>query len=172
MILKDNLIPVGQLLKPHGIHGELVFEFSSDVFDREEVPFFILEIEGIYVPFRVASYRLRSSSTALLKLKGVDTEEQARTFSGLTTYISNEYLAEMEDTEVEPHYFEGFLLIDIHHGEIGEISEVDETTDNALFVVPRGDEELLIPVSEAYIVAIDHNKREITLNLPDGLLDL
>jgi len=172
MILKEDSIPVGKLVKPHGIHGELLFEFSSDVFDREKVPFFILEMEGIFVPFRVENYRIRSSSTALLQLKGVSSEEKARLFSGLTVFVSSEYLPRMENEEVEVQYFEGFTLVDVHHGPIGTISEVDETTENALFVVPRGDDELLIPASEAYILTIDHDQRIITVDLPEGLLDL
>jgi len=31
---------------------------------------------------------------------------------------------------------------------------------------------LLIPVGESYIINIDHEKRIITVNLPEGLLDL
>lgn len=172
MILKDNLIPIGQVIKPHGIHGEMTFEYSSDVFDREEVPFFIFELDGIFVPFRVENCRIRSSSTALVQLKGVSTDEKARTFSGLTLYVSSGYLAEMEDEEVEVQYFEGFELIDQQHGSLGIVSEVDQTTENALFVIPKGDDELLIPVGESYIINIDHEKRIITVNLPEGLLDL
>ena len=51
-------------------------------------------------------------------------------------------------------------------------AEVDQTTENALFVIPKGDDELLIPVGESYIINIDHEKRIITVNLPEGLLDL
>ena len=172
MILKDNLLPIGKIVKPHGIHGELSFEYSSDVFDREEVPFFILEIEGLFVPFRLESYRIRSSSTALVQLSSVDSEEKARRFSGLTIYVSGEFLSKMEEDEVEVQYFEGFVLTDIHHGLIGTISEVDETTENTLFVIPRGDDELLIPANEAYIMSIDHDKRIITVDLPEGILEL
>lgn len=172
MILNDDLIPIGKVLKPHGIHGEMAFEFSSDVFDREEVPFFIFELDGIFVPFRVVSYRLRSASTALVQLKGISTEEQARAFSGLTLYISSGYLGKMDDEEVEVQYFEGFELVDIHHGSIGIVSEVDQTTENALFVIPRGDDEVLIPVGDSYILTIDHEKRIITVDLPEGLLEL
>lgn len=173
MILKDELIPIGQVLKPHGIHGEMAFEFTSDIFDREEVPFFIVEIDGIFVPFRVENYRMRSSSTALIQLKGVTSDEKARGFSGLTIYIASHYLSEMDDREVEAGYFEGFQLVDEHEGVLGLISEVDQTTENALFVVPvSDDDELLIPVSDEYIVHIDHERRIIRVNLPEGLLDL
>lgn len=172
MILKEELIPIGQVLKPHGIHGEMLFEYTSDVFEREEVPFFIFSLDGIFVPFRVENYRIRSASTALVQLAGIATDLKARVFTGLTIYILANYLSAMEDDEVEVDYYAGFELIDVNQGVIGLISEVDQTTENALFVIPQGDEELLIPVSDSYIVEIDHEKRIIKVDLPDGLLEL
>lgn len=172
MILKEELIPIGQVLKPHGIHGEMSFEYTSDVFEREEVPFFIFSLDGIFVPFRVENYRIRSASTALVQLAGIATDLKARVFTGLTIYIPANYLSAMEDDEVEVEYYAGFELIDVNQGVIGLISEVDQTTENALFVIPQGDEELLIPVSDSYIVEIDHEKRIIKVDLPDGLLEL
>ncbi|MDX9748553.1 MAG: ribosome maturation factor RimM [Paludibacter sp.] len=172
MIVKEKLLPVGQLIKPHGIHGEMTFEFSSDVFDREKIPFFMLEIDGIMVPFRVQNYRIRSSSAALLQLKGIDSEEKARKMCGSTVYVSDEYLGKMEDDEMEVQYFQGFTLVDAASGWTGTISEVDETTENVLFVVMKDEEEFLIPASPGYIVNVDHDKRIITMELPGGLLEL
>ena len=172
MIVKENLVPVGQLIKPHGIHGEMTFEFSSDVFDREKISFFLLEIDGIMVPFRVENYRIRSSSSALLQLKGIDSEEKARRLSGSTVYVSDQYLSQMENDEMEVQYFHGFTLVDVQTGWVGTISEVDETTENVLFVVVKEEVEYLIPASPAYIVNVDHDKRIITMELPDGLLEL
>ncbi len=172
MIVKEKLVPVGQLMKPHGIHGEMTFEFSSDVFDREKIPFFILEIDGIMVPFKVQNYRIRSSSSALLQLKSIDSEEKARAICGSTVYVSDEYLSQMEDDEMEVQYFQGFTLVDVASGWTGTITEVDETTENVLFVVMQEDDEFLIPASPDYIVKVDHDKRIITMELPGGLLEL
>ncbi len=170
MIRKDDLLPIGKIVKPHGIHGEMTFEYSSDVFDRESVPFLMMEVDGIIVPFNVENYRIRSSSTALLKLKGVGSDDQARLFSGTMVYVPSTYLLSMNNSEVESSYFTGFQMIDQRLGVIGVIAELDETTENALFVIPKDDDELLIPATDAYIVAIDHVQRIITVDLPEGLV--
>ena len=172
MIVKEKLVPVGQLIKPHGIHGEMTFEFSSDVFDREKIAFFLLEIDGIMVPFRIENYRIRSSSSALLQLKGIDTDEKARRMCGSTVYVSDEYLHQMEDDEMEAQYFEGFTIVDAGSGWSGIIHEVDESTENILFIVMKEDEEYLIPASPDYILTVDHEQRIITMELPEGLLEL
>ena len=172
MILKDDVFPIGQIVKPHGVSGEMSFNFTSDVFDSEDIPFIILEMQGILVPFFIEEYRFKSGSTGLIKLDGVTTDEKARTFSGLTIFIQKKYLDKVEDAEIELDYFVGFSLIDVETGLLGVISEVDQTTDNVLFVIPTKDDELLIPAGEEYIEEIDHDKKIISVRLPEGLLDL
>lgn len=172
MIVKSDVFPIGLVSKPHGVNGEMSFSFTTDVFDSEEIPYFIFEINGILVPFFLDEYRFKSNSTGLLKLEDVNTDEQAREFAGLTIYLPKIYLNKVEDAEIELDYFAGFTLIDVENGMLGVISEVDQTTDNVLFVIQIEDDELLIPAGEEYITEIDHDKKIIYVDLPEGLLDL
>ena len=148
------------------------FSFTSDIFDREDVPYFVFEIQGILVPFFLVEYRFKGSTTGLLTLDGITTDEQARDFAGLTVYLPKSFLEKVEDDEIELDYFAGFTLIDAEKGQLGVISEVDQTTDNVLFVIPTKNDELLIPAGEEYIEKIDHDKKIIYVRLPEGLLDL
>ncbi|HET7732364.1 MAG TPA: ribosome maturation factor RimM [Paludibacter sp.] len=172
MISKNDVFPIGQITKPHGVNGEMSFSFTTDIFDREEVPYFIFDMQGILVPFFLEEYRFKGSTTGLMKLDGVTTDEQARSFAGLTIFLPKSYLEKVEDAEIELDYFAGFSLIDSEKGLLGVISEVDQTTDNVLFVIPTKDDELLIPAGEEYIEEIDHDKKIIYVKLPEGLLDL
>ena len=172
MILKTEIFPIGQITKPHGVNGEMSFSFTSDIFDREDVPYFIFEIDGILVPFFIEEYRFKGNTTGLLKLEDVENENQAREFVGLTIYLPKKFLEKVEDAEIELDYFAGFSLVDTEKGLIGIISEVDQTTDNVLFVIPTKNDELLIPAGEEYIEEINHDKKIIYVKLPEGLLDL
>jgi 16S rRNA processing protein RimM len=172
MIRRDEIFPIGQINKPHGINGEMSFTFTTDVFDREDVPYFILDMQGILVPFFLQEYRFKGSTTGLLKFEGVTNEEQARAFFGLTIFLPKSFLEKVEDDEIEVDYFAGFSLVDTKKGLIGIISEVDKTTENYLFVIPKPNDELLIPAGEEYIQRIDHEKKIIYVQLPEGLLDL
>jgi len=172
MIQKEQVFPIGQIIKPHGIHGEMTFDITSDILNRDDIPFFIFEIDGIFVPFSVETYRYKSNTTGILQLEGVDTDQEAKQFSGLTIYIEKQFLDEVEDAEIELDYFVGFSMIDVEKGEIGVIQEVDQTTENALFVIQKDEDELLIPVGDEYIQEIDHQQKIIRVLLPDGLLDL
>ena len=50
--------------------------------------------------------------------------------------------------------------------------DVDNTTLNTLFLVEREEEELLVPAQEEFIVGIDQKQKLITVELPEGLLNL
>ena len=71
MIKKEEVYKIGLFNKPHGIHGELQFTFTDDIFDRVDCDYLVCLLDGIFVPFFMEEYRFRSDSTALVKLEGV-----------------------------------------------------------------------------------------------------
>ena len=173
MIKKEEVYQIGLFNKPHGIHGELQFTFTDDIFDRVDCDYLICLLDGIFVPFFIEEYRFRSDSTALVKLEGIDTAERARMFTNVEVYFPVKHAEEAEDGELSWNFFVGFRMEDVRHGELGEVVEVDTTTVNTLFVVEQEDgEELLIPAQEEFIVEINQEKKLITVELPEGLLNL
>jgi len=88
MIKKEDIFPIGQINKPHGINGEMAFSFTSDVFDSEDVSYFIIERQGIFVPFFIEEYRFKSNETALVKFEGISSDEKARSFSGTNSLFT------------------------------------------------------------------------------------
>ena len=173
MIKKEEVYKIGLFNKAHGIHGELQFTFTDDIFDRVDCDYLICLLDGIFVPFFIEEYRFRSDSTALVKLEGIDTAERARMFTNVEVYFPVKHAEEAEDGELSWNFFVGFRMEDVRHGELGEVVEVDTTTVNTLFVVEQEDgEELLIPAQEEFIVEINQEKKLITVELPEGLLNL
>ena len=173
MIKKEEVYKIGLFNKPHGIHGELQFTFTDDIFDRVDCDYLICLLDGIFVPFFIEEYRFRSDSTALVKLEGIDTAERARMFTNVEVYFPVKHAEEAEDGELSWNFFVGFRMEDVRHGELGEVVEVDTTTVNSLFVVEQEDgEELLVPAQEEFIVEINQEKKLITVELPEGLLNL
>ena len=173
MIKKEEVYKIGLFNKPHGIHGELQFTFTDDIFDRVDCDYLICLLDGIFVPFFIEEYRFRSDSTALVKLEGIETAERARMFTNVEVYFPVKHAEEAEDGELSWNFFVGFRMEDVRHGELGEVVEVDTATVNTLFVVEQEDgEELLIPAQEEFIVEINQEKKLITVELPEGLLNL
>jgi 16S rRNA processing protein RimM len=172
MIKKKEVAKIGQFNRPHGIKGELSFTFSNDVFDGSECEFLICEMAGILVPFRVESYRIRSDVSALVKLKGINSEEAARKLIHADVYFPAEYLSESASSEENAtwDYFIGFTLKDSVRGEIGKIIEIEKSTINILLIVVSGDDEIFIPAVEEWIAGVDAERKLLEVDLPEGLL--
>ena len=86
MILKEEILPIGQITKPHGLKGEMTFTAYSTILEDVDVPFVILEPDGLLVPFYIESIRMKTDTTGLIKLERVDSDEQARELIGQTIY--------------------------------------------------------------------------------------
>ena len=119
MIRKEEVYKIGIFNKPHGIHGELSFTFTDDIFDRVEAEYLICLLDGIFVPFFIEEYRFRSDTTALVKLEGVDTAERARMFTNIEVYFPVKHAEEAGPGELSWDFFVGFRMEEAHHGKLG-----------------------------------------------------
>ena len=172
MIKQEDVYKIGILTKPHGIKGEVSFSFTDDVFDRVECDYLICLMDGILVPFFMEEYRFKTDNVALVKFEGIDTAEQARRFTNIEVYFPHRLAAEAPADELSWAYFVGFEVEDIHNGDLGRVVEVDESTVNTLFVIEHGGREILVPAQEEFIRALDHEKRRLVLQIPEGLMHL
>jgi 16S rRNA processing protein RimM len=173
MIKRDEIIRIGQFNKPHGLNGEISFTFTDDIFDREESPYIVCPIDGIFVPFFIEEYRFRSDSSALFKLVDVDTAEQAKMFTNLEVYYPKKYIDDDESFESGKDYFLDYKVFDAEYGELGVITSIDDSTVNVLFVIEKDDEDdILVPAVDEYVESINHKKKEIHLKLPHGFLHI
>ena len=170
MIKKEEVYKIGRLGKVHGVKGELSFQFDDDVFDRVDADYLVLEVDGILVPFFMEEYRFRSDTVALVKFCDIDTQDRARQLTGSDVYFPLSLVPNDDDDSLSLSFFVGFSLIDATTGKnLGTIASVDDQTANILFELEDGK---LIPVNNDFITDIDKDKRLITMELPEGLLEL
>lgn len=171
MIKKEEVYKIGVINKPHGVKGEVSFTFTDDIFDRVDCDYLILLMDGILVPFFIEEYRFRSDNSALVKFEDIDTAEKARMFTNVEVFFPVKYVGEQEEV-TSWNYFVGFAVDDVNHGMLGTISDVDDTTINVLFVIDKEDgDELLLPAHEEFILDIDHKKKRVKVDIPEGLLE-
>lgn len=173
MIRREDVYKIGRLGKPHGVKGEMSFMIVDDVFDRVEADYVLLDVDGILVPFFLEEYRFRSNENVLVKFEGIDTQEQARSYTGCDVYFPRA-LSDSGGEDMTLAEIIGFSLVDASTGRVvGTIRRVDNQTINVLFEVvsPEG-KELLIPASEDLVRGVDAEKKMVMVSLPEGLLQL
>lgn len=171
-IPKAHCQKIGFIRKTRSIHGELILEFNP-FFEPavSRAKRFFLEIDGLLVPFFVApdELHIKSEQTAFLSFEDVTSEKYARRLVGSAVYLYQREVGSEPQGKKDPD-FTGYTLLDKKQGEIGLIAEVQNYSGNTVMTVTRGKEELLIPFNEELLVSLDHKKKTLTLDLPDGLL--
>lgn len=173
MISYDDVFQIGVIGRPHGLAGEVSMHFTDDVFDRVDADYLFIEVEGILVPFFMETYRFKSDSTALLKFIDIDSVEQARRLTECRVFFPRS-LSDSDDEDISLSELVGFSLKDSSTGQtVGLIEAVDETTINTLLEVttPEG-HDLLIPFDPDLVDNIDMEQQQLTLHIPEGLLNM
>lgn len=173
MIKQEEVFKIGRIGKPHGVKGELTFTFTDDVFDRTDSEYLVLLVKGILVPFFCEEYRFKSNETALIKFVDIDTKEQAQELTGCEVYFPWSFFDGDED-EMSLYSTVGFRLFDAGKKTlVGKVTSVDDSTANILFNVETQDGKVvMIPASEELIETIDVERREIAVDIPEGLLEI
>lgn len=173
MITESQLLPVGRLLKPHGINGEITVLLTADV-DLASLSCIVLRIDGIFVPFFLNSVRPKSSETDLVTIDGVASDADAARLCPAEVYVLKVDLPAAE-ADTDGMYASDLLGYDVvENGKmLGKIESVDDTTANYLFIIRTPDgKEVMVPVADEFIAGIDTDTRTISLDLPEGLLDI
>lgn len=169
MIREEEVYKIGRLGKPHGVRGEITMQVDDDVFDRVDADFLVLLVDGILVPFYMEEYRFRTETSALIKFEDVDTVERARELTNCEVYFLRALADDVEE-EYTWSFFVGFDIVDATGSRrVGRIVSIDESTANVLFELEDGS---LVPAVETLIVHVDSDKKQIVMQLPEGILDL
>ena len=170
-------IDIAYLAKPKNLNGGLVARGASGL------PALLHEgLEAAFVPpvidaprrARGRDVQALSEAEALVFFEGVEDLTVAEMLAGRRVLVREEAvdLAVLEEAEALPDW-SGWSVEDVRAGYVGEVASFDERATQPLLAVARPDgRETLVPLVDAFIAAVDEERRLIRLTCPDGLLDL
>lgn len=170
-----DFIEIGQLKKTFGVEGILRVSvrkvFEADFLDTSVI--FVAE-GGHKVPYFVEE--IHSEGELLIKLEDIDAKESATTISGNAVFLRKSDLKKAPlDSLVlldDFLYLSGFTIKDETVGDIGSIIEVFEMPYQIMALVNYREKEIYIPINEKLITDVNHDQKIITMDLPEGLLNL
>lgn len=178
MIDPASLALVGKVNKTHGVKGELSISFDVDSPAEliEVGGCLIMDIDGLLTPFFAASVRPRGAESLLVRFDGIATQEDATQLVGKDVYADAALAYGEDDIPEDGQLYAGQLIgfkaIDENGEPLGEIVDLDDSTDNALFVMQTPSGIAYVPVADEFIMEISTKARTITFDLPVGLIDL
>lgn len=176
MIELSDIRPVGKFLKPHGVNGEISILRDFDDLDFNDHSCVIVDVDGIFVPFFLSAVRPKGAETDLVTIDGITDEYLASRLTNKTVYILNSEIRDEDNNDEDGFYADDFIgyKVLLEDGNLlGEITGVEDSTANYLFVVETSDgRKLLIPVADEFIIGVNPELGELTMSLPEGLLDM
>lgn len=163
MISNEEVISIGKITRTHGKRGEVQCLMENEYWDNADATFLILSIDNILVPFRVLDWRGKGSDSLIFQLDRFTDELQAQQLVGYHAYMLKSDIS--EENEILPTWqsLKGYRVLDTDQGELGIITDVDETTINTLITLNNTQ---LIPLHEDFIIDILQEKQQITICLP------
>ena len=167
-----NYISIGKLVATFGVGGELVLHHElgkSTTLKGLEVLF--LEIKkDEFLPYFIEATRLKNPQELFVKLENVNTKEAAQKLVQKQVWLEEAAFHQYAGKSA-PISFLGYHIID-HGNDIGEILEVIEQPHQVLARIDLDGKEALIPIHPETLLKIDKKKKQIEVELPDGLLDI
>ena len=168
-----GLISFGKISKVHGLSGEVnIVPYSRqlDNISTLERIFITKSPGGSPVELKIIKSRLKKN-TAVLKLEGINTIEDAEKLVGKVIHVEKSDLNELGEDE---YYW--FDLIGLktytESGEyIGKVNDLIDRSLQSLLIVANEDKEYLIPLTEPIVKKVDIKQSKIIINPIDGLLD-
>ena len=174
MIKQEEITRIGKFQKTHGLKGELntILDIDPEYFNEGNP--MIVDIEGLFVPFYTESVRNKGNISYLVKLEGIASEKEASQFVNQEIFmLTKDRDKWLDNDEFYVDSFIGYEVVDSEKDNmIGKIIGIDDTTDNVLFQIKKGDETILIPVVDEFIEDVDEENMVIKMKLPEGLVDL
>ena len=170
---KDECFYLGKIVRKYSFKGELLAKLETDE------PEAYVNLDSVFVeygpnlvPFFFESSQLHKSALLRFKFEDVDTEEDADDLIGADLYLPLTLLPDLTGNKFYFHEIIGFSAIDVNFGVIGTITGVNDTTAQAIFEIDREGQQVLVPVIDDFISSIDRDKKEMVLQVPDGLIEL
>ena len=163
MITNEQVIAIGRITRTHGKRGEIQCLMSNEYWDNADATFLILCIDNILVPFRVLDWRGKGSDSLIFQLDRITDEQSALQLIGHQAYMLKSDISEEEEIMPTWQSLLGYRVLDTDQGELGTITDVDETTINTLVTLNHNQ---LIPLHEDFIINIEPDKQQITICLP------
>ena len=167
----EEYFEIGQIVNTSGLKGVMkVKPFTDDITKFSNLKTIYVSIKKELKEFEIEQARF-SKNMVFLKLKGIDTVEQAEDYRNLYLKIKRN---KDEKLEKDSYYIVDILgckIITDEGKELGDIEDVFSTGSNDVYVVKDElGKQVLLPAIKDVIKKVDVKNKVITVHLLEGLL--
>jgi 16S rRNA processing protein RimM len=170
----DEDVVIARIVKARGIRGEVACVVETDFPER----FSSMEQVTVWMP---NGTRLRLNveehwfhkERVILKFAGYDTMTEAQNLRGGRLVIAEADLEHLTEGEFFEHQMIGLEAVTSDGRRLGHVTRLLRTGGTDVLVLESDDgRERLVPFADEICTEVDVEAKRITIDPPDGLLDL
>lgn len=175
MLNPADFIGCGQIIKTHGIKGEVKLGFVSNFIpEYQEGDWLFVEFHKKPVPFLIEAIEYSGDGLPAVKLADIDAPEEARKLLNRTILYPKADIPEDRQGALLVYQLDQFALYDSNHQYRGIIRDVIEQVHQFLLEVEKPDQtsSFLIPFQPSLVKSINREGKSVTMEVPEGLEEL
>jgi 16S rRNA processing protein RimM len=169
----DSMVLVGRIARPHGLRGQVIVNPETDFVEDRFVggaTMWTRSDRGDEA-LTITAARVQNGRP-VIAFEGFSSIEDVERLAGLELRVPEEMLQSLGEGVYYQHQLVGCEVETVTGARIGEVSRVDGGVGGSLLTVKGVRGEVLIPFAQHICVEIDVSARRITIDPPDGLLEL
>lgn len=168
----EDLIHIGKIVAPHGIAGQVIIEHAlgkSISFKGVEV-LFVEQTKNSFIPYFIQSASAKTDTLTHVHFEGMKNREATAIVVSKKVWVPQEAFQKLVEKNA-PLALLGFMVQEAGKN-LGLIKEVIEQPHQLLVTIDYNGQEAYIPLHEETLKAVNHAKKIVSVELPEGLLDL
>ena len=169
--MKQEYFEIGQIVNHFGIKGMVkVNPFTNDISQFEELKSVLVEKNGKLLDIQIEEVKY-SKNQILLKLKGIDTVEEAEKYRNCYIKIARENAKKLPKNT---YFIADLLGLTVYTDEnilLGKVEDIYNSGANDIYVIKSDDgKQILLPAIKEVIKQIDLEQEKIMVHLIKGLI--
>jgi 16S rRNA processing protein RimM len=163
---------IGKFVAAHGVKGELLLkhELAKKTSLKGLQTIFIEEKKESFIPWFVEKTKIKNETEVFVQLEGVATREAAIKLAQKEVWFAEADIRKFS-AKSSPINLLGYTIINKKE-PVGEILEIIEQPHQLLCRVEIKDKEVLVPLHESFLQGINHAKKQVNVELPEGLIEI
>ena len=169
--MKQEYFEIGQIVNHFGIKGIVkVNPFTDDISQFEKLKSILLVKDGKLSEVEIEETKY-SKNQVLLKLKGIDTVEEAEKYRGCYLKIAR---SNSKKLPKDTYFIADLLGLTVYTDEnilLGKVEDIYNSGANDIYVIKSEDgKQILLPGTKEVIKQIDLEQERITVHIIKGLI--
>ncbi|MDX1908405.1 MAG: ribosome maturation factor RimM [Bacteroidia bacterium] len=171
---RTECVEIGYIMRAHGIQGAIrvVLDVSDITEYRRRRQLYMARPGQPLTPCTVRHFQVATPKQAILQIAESQDRNTAEGLVGTTLFFPLEKLPKLPEGRFYYHDVIGFQVVDLQLGPLGTVQDFVDGPAQDIMVMDYQGHEVLIPMTDDFVLQADMEARTIETDLPEGLIDI